>query len=86
VWKALKEELDLPKLDNVAERHAQSLLKRSRDTTNEEVLRAVMLAVEQMDGPTENLEFVAKTLLHSEHMHVTLGTPLYVASANSGDD
>lgn len=56
---------------------------------DDDVLRAVRLANEGLRGPTQNVEFVAKRLLHGpwptpepdqhEHMSVLLGSPLYVA-------
>jgi hypothetical protein len=50
-------------------------------------LRAVELATTQMQGPTQQLEFVAKRLLHgtgiSRKKKVLLASPLYVALVDS---
>jgi hypothetical protein len=51
---------------------------------DEEVLRAVTLANAGLRGPLENVEFVAKRLLHGtvDDRLVLLGSPLYVALAD----
>lgn len=48
---------------------------------DEDVLRAVELAAAGLRGPVQNVEFVAKRLLHGQlgNKNVVLGTPLYVA-------
>jgi Family of unknown function (DUF7019) len=46
-----------------------------------DTLRAVELATARLRGPEQNVEFVAKRLLHGSHggRSVVLGSPLYVA-------
>ncbi|EIE99896.1 DUF7019 family protein [Saccharomonospora glauca] len=52
--------------------------------SDDEALRAVALATANLRGPLQNVEFVAKRLLHGrvDGRHVVLGSPLYVALAD----
>lgn len=81
----LSKELDLP-MDSSTDqivREDRMLSSFNRSELENFDSDSVRLATEQMEGPIQNLEFLAKKLLEVKvgGTHVVLGTPIYVALA-----
>jgi hypothetical protein len=77
----LNEELDIPLTPrDEFEMEGQN---RTFALNDESYLEAVSLAIDQMEGPLQNLEFLAQKLVAGggEDRKAVLGTPIYVAVA-----
>ena len=76
----LSEELDIPVTPK--DKYEIEGVSRTFALNDESYLEAVSLATDQMEGPLQNLEFLAQKLIAGgDDRKVVLGTPIYVAVA-----
>ena len=76
----LSEELDIPVTPR--DKYEIEGVSRAFALNDESYLESVRLATDQMDGPLQNLEFLAQKLIEGgDDRKVVFGTPIYVAVA-----
>ena len=77
----LSEELDIP--GTPKDKYEIEGVSRTFALNDESYLESVSLATDQMEGPLQNLEFLAQKLIAGggDDRRVVLGTPIYVAVA-----
>ena len=76
----LSEELDIPVTPK--DKYEIEGVSRTFALNDESYLESVSLATDQMEGPLQNLEFLAQKLIAGgDDRKVVLGTPIYVAFA-----